>query len=184
MKIFDVSKNVVDAVKAVMEAKPILPPLEEKSPEQIDELKKSTVANYVGAASVDKSFAAHDIGKINQIAATDGTTAAERAERERLNKRHGKRSLGIAMAVKKLAKEEVVDEANTPDQIRKKLRHHADSKTELEISDIKGTATDKDRRKAAQHGKAVEKGLKLLNKEETDLVSKIINKYNNTTIKD
>lgn len=75
--------------------------------EWINELSKKTLANYIGAASADKSFAAHDMGKINQRAATTGTSHSDRVERDRLNKQHSKRSGGIGLAANKLAKEEV-----------------------------------------------------------------------------
>jgi mRNA-degrading endonuclease toxin of MazEF toxin-antitoxin module len=74
--------------------------------EQIDELSKKTLGSYIGTASADKSFAAHDVGAINQIAQSTGTTASDREEREQLNKRHAKRSSGIGRAVDKLTKEE------------------------------------------------------------------------------
>ena len=75
--------------------------------EGLDELSKKTLGSYIGTASQDKSFAAHDVGAINQIAQTTGTTASDREEREKLNKRHAKRSSGIGRAVDKLTKEEV-----------------------------------------------------------------------------
>lgn len=229
MKIFDVNQNVVDVAKNILEKKAAVPTHEE----QLDELKKSTLASYIGGASADKSALAHDIGKINQNAATIGTSAAERLERDKLSKKHGLRSLGINRAANKLAKEDVdlseadlskidtktlqslvqlqshfgkkdertrksaeagqaelkrrmiakeeaeVTEANTPDQVRQKLRHHADSATELDIKKIQGNSSDKDDRRQKQHLKAVQAGLRVLNKEETDLVSLIINKYNN-----
>ena len=80
--------------------------------EQVDELKKSTLASYIGGASADKSALAHDIGKINQIAADTGTSAKDRAERDALSKKHGLRSLGINRAANKLAKEETVLETD------------------------------------------------------------------------
>lgn len=80
-----------------------VPAVQREEVEELDELKKSTLANYIGGASQDKSHAAHDIGKINQKAATTGTSASDRAERDDLNKRHGNRSLGISRAAAKLA---------------------------------------------------------------------------------
>ena len=80
--------------------------LTKEEADQIDELSKKTLGSYIGSASADKSFAAHDVGAINQIAQTTGTTARDREEREQLNKRHAKRSSGIGRAVDKLTKEE------------------------------------------------------------------------------
>lgn len=74
---------------------------------QIDELSKKTLGSYIGTASADKSFAAHDVGAINQIAQSTGTTVSDREEREKLNKRHAKRSRGIGRAVRKLTKEDI-----------------------------------------------------------------------------
>jgi len=74
---------------------------------KLDEISKKTLAGYIGAASADKSSAAHDIGRINQKAATFGTSASDRKERDALNKTHAKRSVGIQRAANKLAKEEV-----------------------------------------------------------------------------
>ncbi len=75
--------------------------------EPLDELSKKTLANYIGAASYDKSMHAHDIGKINQKAADGGTTDRDRKERDYFNKQHGKRSGGIGRAANKLAKEDM-----------------------------------------------------------------------------
>jgi hypothetical protein len=80
--------------------------LTKEEADQIDELSKKTLGSYIGSASADKSFAAHDVGAINQIAQSTGTTASDREEREQLNKRHAKRSSGIGRAVDKLTKEE------------------------------------------------------------------------------
>jgi hypothetical protein len=75
--------------------------------DQLDEISKKRLGDYINAASSDKSHHAHEIGKVNQIAATDGTTAADRAHRDYHNKQHSKRSGGIGHAVQKLTKEEV-----------------------------------------------------------------------------
>jgi hypothetical protein len=75
--------------------------------QRLDELSKGKLVNYIGSASADKSSAAHDIGKINQIASDYGTTKKDRKDRDKLNKRHSNRSLGIVRAASKLAKEEV-----------------------------------------------------------------------------
>lgn len=66
-------------------------------------LSGGKLADYIGEASMDKSFHANDVGEINQIAKTTGTNAAERAMRDASNRKHGKRSAGIALAVEKLA---------------------------------------------------------------------------------
>lgn len=71
--------------------------------EQIDEISKGAALNYIGAASYDKSSHASDIGAINQVARTTGTNASQRDERDKLNKKHGNRSLGIQRAAHKLA---------------------------------------------------------------------------------
>lgn len=84
--------------------------LRKEEVEEIYELSKKTLASYIGSASISKSHAAHDMGRINQIAQTSGTTASDRKERDALNKTHGKRSLGISRAANKLAKEDM-DEA-------------------------------------------------------------------------
>lgn len=86
--------------------------LRKEDVEELDELSKKTLASYIGGASASKSYAAHDMGRINQKAATSGTTDGDRKERDALNKIHGKRSAGIQKAANKLAKEDVeMDEA-------------------------------------------------------------------------
>jgi hypothetical protein len=75
-----------------------------KKAEQVDELSSKTYGDYIGSASASKSALAHDIGKINQIAATTGTTPRDREDRNALNRKHAQRSIGIGRAVKNLTK--------------------------------------------------------------------------------
>ena len=72
--------------------------------EQVDELSKKVYGDYINRASASKSGVAHQIGKINQIAATTGTTPRDREDRTALNKVHANRSKGIGRAVKNLTK--------------------------------------------------------------------------------
>jgi hypothetical protein len=70
---------------------------------RVHKLSGGKLADYIGEASMDKSFHAGDVGEINQIAKTTGTNASERAMRDESSRKHGKRSAGIALAVEKLA---------------------------------------------------------------------------------
>jgi len=76
----------------------------EKEAEQVDELSSKTYGDYIGSASASKSALAHGIGKINQKAATTGTTPRDREDRNALNRKHAQRSIGIGRAVKNLTK--------------------------------------------------------------------------------
>lgn len=72
--------------------------------EQVDELSKKAYGDYINKASASKSDVAHEIGKINQVAQTIGTTPKDREDRNALNKVHANRSKGIGRAVKNLTK--------------------------------------------------------------------------------
>lgn len=108
-----------------------VPAVTREETEALDEISKARALNYVGAASYDKSSHASDIGAINQIARTTGTNAAQRAERDKLSKKHGNRSLGIQRAAGKLAGKDVkvpateeveqVDERNKENKLKKDL---------------------------------------------------------------
>jgi len=71
--------------------------LKKEEVEQMDELKKSTLAAYIGAASRDRGFAGISVG------------AAERKSKEEkeMLARMGKRQKGVTTAASKLAREEV-----------------------------------------------------------------------------
>ncbi|AGS80949.1 hypothetical protein [Caulobacter phage Cr30] len=71
--------------------------------EALDEVSKSLLARYISAASHDKSYHSHDVGKVNGIAQTVGTSATDRADRDKSSKLHSRRSLGIHNATAKLA---------------------------------------------------------------------------------
>lgn len=73
----------------------------EPSKKTISEISKQKAYDYIAHASIDKSFRAHDNGRMN----FDGTrnTPEGRAEQEKNNKRHGRRSWGIQVAASKLA---------------------------------------------------------------------------------
>lgn len=72
--------------------------------ENINEISARALTNYISMAHFDKSGHAHDIGMYNQTASTDGLTKDEMKERSAANKKHGKRSGGIELALSKLRK--------------------------------------------------------------------------------
>lgn len=71
--------------------------------DQIDEVSKEKLLNYIGNASVSKSHASHQIGKINQKR-MDGTVSHDdTVVQAGANAIHGNRSGGIQLAAAKLA---------------------------------------------------------------------------------
>jgi len=68
--------------------------------ETLDELSKKTLGSYINSAHMDKSHAAHEIGRENEKSASGQTPDFK--YRSDNNKKHGKRSGGIGMAVQKL----------------------------------------------------------------------------------
>lgn len=85
--------------------------------EQVTELSKAKIGKYINHASSDKSMLAHEIGGINQAAATVGTTKGERDQRDYMNKQHGNRSRGIGNAVNKLTGQAKVNAKEEVEQI-------------------------------------------------------------------
>lgn len=77
--------------------------------EKINELSKKKLGDYVSSASRDAADSTHEIGKVNGIAATVGTSAADRKHRDEHNKRQSNRQSGIHAALKKLTKEDILD---------------------------------------------------------------------------
>lgn len=69
---------------------------------QLDEVSRAKLGDYIKAASFDKSNRAHNVGEVNGIALTTGTNSDERAHRDAESKKHLKRSSGIQTAVDKL----------------------------------------------------------------------------------
>jgi hypothetical protein len=115
------------------------------SGEQLDELSKKTLGHYISNARFDASSRAERVGHVNGIAATVGTNADERKERDDESKKHGRRTYGIDQAVgkltghyplggkvKRMATEELVLEARSewdhPDVEFKKIQFKNDSK--------------------------------------------------------
>ena len=72
---------------------------------ELTELKKSTLASYIGAASADKSFRAHEMGKQNALGREMGRPRDANFDKDSL--KHKNRSIGIQHAANKLAAEEV-----------------------------------------------------------------------------
>lgn len=71
--------------------------------EDLDEVSKEKLLNYIGNASVSKSHAAQEIGKVNQKR-MDGTVTRDAAQVQAgANAIHGNRSGGIQLAAAKLA---------------------------------------------------------------------------------
>ena len=82
---------------------------------ELTELKKSTLASYIGAASADKSFRAHEMGKQNALGREMGRPRDANFDKDSL--KHKNRSIGIQHAANKLAmqKEEVNNDSNAAD---------------------------------------------------------------------
>ena len=92
----------------------------DESAEQIDELKKSTLASYIGASSADKSFRAHEMGKQNALGRELGRPRDADFDSDSL--KHRNRSTGIQRAANKLAKEEVdLEEGNADNKLKKNV---------------------------------------------------------------
>lgn len=71
--------------------------------DSLNELSQKALGRYVQSAMHDRAWKAHEIGYINGVATTVGTTPAEREERDELNKKNMKRQNGIYKALKKIA---------------------------------------------------------------------------------
>jgi len=81
--------------------------------EQLDELKKSTLASYVKKAHKDNALTANDLGHQLALSKRPGLSAGTDPTYTKGKNKYLKRSTGIDKAVSKLAKEEVMDEATT-----------------------------------------------------------------------
>jgi hypothetical protein len=110
---------------------------------EVNEVSKSKLLNYISAASIDKSFHASDIGRINLIATRDGTDERERKDRETANKKHGNRSSGIQLAAAKLAGPHKLDKLTKP------RPYHAISPATESVDESKRTPADLE--KIARH---------------------------------
>ena len=73
--------------------------------EQLDELSQKALGRYVQSAISDRAWRNHEIGYINGIATSVGTTPAERQERDAQNNKAMKRQIGLHRALKKIAPE-------------------------------------------------------------------------------
>ncbi len=83
------------------------PTVKREETEQLDEISKELAGRYINSAHIDKSGLAHDIGYQNGAGVEAGREKDSHFEKDQ--KKHGNRSSGIQMAVKRLLKKEVAE---------------------------------------------------------------------------
>lgn len=134
--------------------------------EQIDELSKKTMTNYIDKALKDKrrTDRAHGYESNKPLS----TSAAGRNDHsiKQMAKSSDNRHKGIMMAAKKLAKEEVeqIDELS-----KKTLGSYIKKAGGTSLNSAAAHALDNNKKKAIQRAKGVEKAADKLTKEETQI---------------
>jgi hypothetical protein len=108
-------KTISQAYHAATAGQTVTPKqkLTKEEAEQLDELKKSTLASYVKKAHKDNALTANDLGHQLALSKRPGLSAGTDPTYTKGKNKYLKRSTGIDKAVSKLAKEEVMDEATT-----------------------------------------------------------------------
>ena len=147
-------------------AKPAVQSVKQESVEQIDELKKSTLASYVKKASHDvaaKGAMTRQFANDSAAAKKDQNYSGAKKADDKANKmfdQSWKRRQNMAKAVDRLAKEEVVVEGSGPKEKQKTPYR--------DINSPEYRAAVEKQKQRMSKDKAAEPGKKMLKKEEVD----------------